>query len=590
MGDNCFGGFIYCYQYGLLFNLNLFIKFLKIRTWLALWKKFSAKEKIWFGIFVVIILFSATFLVGNFYRRQTNRIPTFGGTYTEALFQSPHNLNPVLSTNDADRDISRLIFSSLLKYNEAGELIPDMAASYTVSKNGKTYTVKLKEKILWHDGKTFSAEDVVFTINAVQNPEYNSPLRNAWAGVKAEVTDQNTVIISLKTPYGAFVENLALLGILPKHVWEKVLPPNFPLADFNLKPIGTGPYRFVKLQKDALGRIVSVNLLASADYFGSPPLIKNIILKSYLSEEEAVSAFNRKEVDGILLQTAQNKTQLRGLSGSSFFSLPSLRIYGIFFNTDHKILKDRNVRLAINYAINREEILNKLLNNEGKIANGPIPPGLSGSSPDIEGYNYNPGKAVEILEKSGWRKNSDGVYAKKLELKDKKATLLKFNLISTKSIQLAATLISDYLKSVGIESNLKIVSIGELAQNYIRTKDYDAILIGESYTGAADPYVFWHGAAIKDPGLNLALYNNRKVNKILEDARQITDPVKRAQKLKEFQKLVLSDAPAVFIYSPNYIYAVKHTIKNINLINLAIPSNRFSKINEWYIETDRIWK
>ena len=151
-------------------------------------------------------------------------------------------------------------------------------------------------------------------------------------------------------------------------------------------------------------------------------------------------------------------------------------------------------------------------------------------------------------------------------------------------------MVCDDLREAGIECDLQVVTIGELQQNFIRTKNYDSILIGESYTGAADPYVYWHGAAIKDPGLNLSLYSNSKVNKLLEDARQILDPVKRAAKLQEFQKVVISQAPAAFLYSPNYIYIADSMVKNINLKNLAFPSNRFSKVNEWYIETDRIWK
>ncbi len=565
------------------------MKQLKLKNWIKIWKHFNAKERIWLGIFLVIILFSISFLIHNIYQGQTAESPAFGGTYVEAMPESPHNLNPLLSTNDSDRDLSRLIFSSLLKYNEKGELTPDLAASYAISKDEKTYTIKLKERISWHDGEPFNADDVIFTINAVQNPEYNSPLKTSWQGVKAEAPDVNTVILTLKTPYNAFIENLALLGILPQHIWSKVLPQNFPLADFNLKPIGTGPYRFVKLQKDSFGRIISVNLTANLNYFSSPPLIKNLIFKFYLSEEEIVSAFNRKEVDGILLQNAQNKNQLRGLSDSSVFSLPSLRVYGLFLNTDDQLLGAQYIREAVNYAIDRKEILNKLFSDEGKIAVGPIPPSSPGSSPDITGYSYDPQRTTEILEKNKWVKNEEGIYEKKIG-KDKEATPLKFTIITTKSMQLAATLISDYLKNIGIEVDLKIIPLNELQQNYLRTKNYEAILIGESYTTSIDPYVFWHGAAIKDPGLNLSLYNNKKVNKILEDMRQLTDPVKRAQKLEDFQKLVLSDAPAAFLYSPNYIYVVKDIVKNINLTNLMIPSNRFSNINEWYIQTERIWR
>lgn len=567
----------------------MFHSYFRFSYLVKLWTHLNFKERVWFGFFVIIILFSISFLIGNFYISQTKIIPAEGGTYVEALTDSPHNLNPVLSTNDADRDISNLIFSSLLKYNEKGGLITDLASNYIISKDAKTYTIKLKDNVNWHDGKPFTSEDVIFTINAVQNVEYASPLRTSWQGIKAEAPDKNTVVLTLKTPYSSFTPNLALLGILPKHIWKTVIPQNFPLAEFNLKPIGTGPYKFSKLQKDSLGRIVSLNLSANENYFAGSPKIKNIILRFYLSEEEAVSAFNRKEVDGLLLQTAQNKKQLRGVDNSSLFSLPSLRVYAIFFNTDDKILKDKNIRLAINYAINREELLNKLLDNEGRVAVGPIPPGLPGTSPDTEGYSYNPEKAKEILEKSGWIKDTDGPYSKKLG-KDKESTALKFSILTTKSIQLPATLIQDYLRNVGIETDLKIISLGEIQQNYLRSKDYSAILIGESYTASVDPYVFWHGTAIKDPGLNLSLYSNKKVNKILEDMRQMSDPVKKASKLEEFQKLVLNDAPAAFLYSPNYIFVVKNNIKNINITKLNIPSSRYSKINEWSIETERVWR
>lgn len=564
--------------------------YFRLRYFIKLWAHLTFKERVWFGAFIIIFLFSISFLIGNFYRSRTEIIPVFGGTYVEGLADSPHNLNPVLSTNDADRDVSQLIFSSLLKYNGNGELTSDLVSDYEVSKDGKTYTLKLKNGISWHDGEPFTSEDVVFTINSVQNPEYASPLRTSWQGVKAEAPDKNTVVLTLKTPYGTFVENWTQIGILPKHIWKNVLPQNFPLAEFNLKPIGTGPYKFIKLQKDSLGKIISVNLSANKNYFESGPLIENIILRFYLSEEETVSAFNRKEIDGLLLQTAQNKSQVRGLDSAHFFSLASSRVYGLFFNTDHKLLGAEYIRKALNHAINREEILSKLLQNEGKIAVGPIPPSLPGSSPDITGYSYEPLKTVEILEKNKWIKNDKGFYEKKLG-KDKEATPLKFSIITTKSIQLVATMIRDQLRNAGIESELKIVSLGELQQNYLKTKGYEAILIGESYTNEADPYVFWHGAAIKDPGgLNLSLYNSRVVNKVLEDMRQISDAVKRAAKLEEFQKLVLKDAPAAFLYSPNYIYVVKNDIKNINLSRINIPSSRYSEINEWSVETERAWR
>ncbi len=555
-----------------------------------IWKRLDFKETILIGLFAAVMVVSVSLLIRNFYLSRTEALPDFGGTYVEALSDSPHLLNPILATNDADRDMAKLIFSSLLKYEDKSEnLVPDLAESYETSKDGKIYTVKLKENIVWHDGVPFTAEDVLFTIRAVKNPDYASPLRTSFEGVEAEASGDRTVVFTLKTPYGAFDHNLAALGILPKHIWSSVVPKNFPLADFNLKPIGTGPYRFVKLEKNQLGRIVSVTLAGNPNYFGSRPFIENVIFKSYLSEEEAIAAFNRKEVDGVLLQTAQNKNQLRGLDNAQFWTLPSLRIYAVFFNTDEKILKERAARLAINHAVNREELLKSILNGEGFLTPGPIPPGLPGSSPDLKTYEYNPEKAMEILADAGWKKGENNILEKKFG-KEKEATPLKIEIITTKSIQLAATLIRDNLRDVGIDSSLKIINIGELQQNYLRTKNYQALLIGETYTPAADPYVFWHGSAAKDQGLNLSFYTNKKADKALENARQIGDASKKAAELVKFQEIVINDVPAVFLYSPNYIYVLNERVKNIALKSLAIPSNRFSEISSWYIETKRAFR
>ncbi len=566
-------------------------KFFKTKNWARIWKRFGAKEKIRLGIFFVLIIFAASWIVRDFYRSQTSEISASGGGYVEAVSESPHSINPLLATNDADRDLSRLIFSSLLKYDTGGGLAPDLAAGYAVSKDGKIYTIKLKDGVYWQDGEPFGADDVLFTINAVQNPATNSPLRNSWTGVKAESPEKNTIVLTLKSPYGGFAENLAMLGIIPRHIWSKVSPQNFPLADFNLKPVGTGPYKFVKLQKDSLGRIISANLAANDKYFAPAPLIKNISFKFYQSEEEAISAFNRKEADGILLQTAQNENQIRGLADSSVFRLASPRVYALFINTNDPILKDKSVRLALNYAIDKNSLFKKLISGEGKIAVGPIPPGESGSAPDLSGYDFDSQKAGSMLEHAGWTKNESGVYAKKLDKKDKESSPLKFSLITIQSMQIAAEMISNDLKNAGIEADVKVVSLGDLQQNYIKTKNYGTVLIGESYTAFADPYAFWSGAAIKDAGLNLSFYTNNKADGILAAARKISDPVKRAKQLEEFQKLVLADAPAAFLYSPDYIYIVKNNIRNINLKGmLIVSSNRFAGIVNWYAQTERIWK
>jgi len=570
-----------------LFNAARLLK--SPKSWKRIGRALQPKERIGAVILVIVIFISLIWLANQAYVRATESRPALGDTYVEGVMGSPRLLNPILTTTDSDRDVSRLLFSTLLKYDYQGKLVGDLAENFSVSKDGKTYKITLRKNVFWHDGEPLTIDDVLFTIKAVANPDYASPLRATWQGVAVEASEENELTIKLKTPYANFIENLVFLGILPRHIWTSIQPKNFALADFNLTPIGSGPYRFVKLQKDRLGRIVSLTLESNPTYFNNAPFINNLILKSYDSEEEAVSAFNRKEIDGILPATGQNKNQLRGLASSQVFSLASPRIYAIFFNTDDTILKDINVRIALNYAVNREALVSKVLNNEGKIALGPIPPGLLGSSPDITGYDYNPEKAREILDKYGWTKDENGMRAKKLG-KDKNPTNLAIDILATPNTQLAATLIKDDLKNIGVGANLTILGLGEIQQNYLKTRQYQAILIGEAYTGTPDPYSFWHSLARKDPGLNLSLYSNRKVDKLIEDARQSTDEVMRAAKYVEFQKLVIADAPAIFLYSPNYLYIVNRKVNGVAIKNLVMPSDRFSEINQWFISTQRVWK
>ncbi|HEY4518842.1 hypothetical protein A2833_00520 [Candidatus Azambacteria bacterium RIFCSPHIGHO2_01_FULL_44_55] len=570
-----------------LFNAARLLK--SPKSWKRIGRALQPKERIGAVILVIVIFISLIWLANQAYVRATESRPALGDTYVEGVMGSPRLLNPILTTTDSDRDVSRLLFSTLLKYDYQGKLVGDLAENFSVSKDGKTYKITLRKNVFWHDGEPLTIDDVLFTIKAVANPDYASPLRATWQGVAVEASEENELTIKLKTPYANFIENLVFLGILPRHIWTSIQPKNFALADFNLTPIGSGPYRFVKLQKDRLGRIVSLTLESNPTYFNNAPFINNLILKSYDSEEEAVSAFNRKEIDGILPATGQNKNQLRGLASSQVFSLASPRIYAIFFNTDDTILKDINVRIALNYAVNREALVSKVLNNEGKIALGPIPPGLLGSSPDITGYDYNPEKAREILDKYGWTKDENGMRAKKLG-KDKNPTNLAIDILATPNTQLVATLIKDDLKNIGVGANLTILGLGEIQQNYLKTRQYQAILIGEAYTGTPDPYSFWHSLARKDPGLNLSLYSNRKVDKLIEDARQSTDEVMRAAKYVEFQKLVIADAPAIFLYSPNYLYIVNRKVNGVAIKNLVMPSDRFSEINQWFISTQRVWK
>ena len=246
----------------------------------AQWKKLPSllsKKERYFILGLLILTIASLITWGISYRlSHTISIPNYGGSYKEGLIGSPQYINPILcQTYDTDQDISQLIFSGLMKYDSRGELVPDLAEEYAIGEEGKIYDFFLRKNITWHDGKPFNADDVIFTIQTIQNPEYRSPVIFNWNGVEIEKIDDYTIRFKLKNAYAPFLNNTTI-GILPKHIWENISPPEFFLTQTNLKPIGTGPYKFTKFEKDRKGSIKALYLQANKDYHLNRPYIKKI--------------------------------------------------------------------------------------------------------------------------------------------------------------------------------------------------------------------------------------------------------------------------------------------------------------------------
>ena len=236
-------------------------------------------------------------------------MPSYGGDYSEAIIGSPQFINPILiSTNDADRDLSALVYSGLTKYDDNGNITPDLAESYEVSADGLAYTFRLRKDIRWHDGEKFTADDVIFTVSAILNSEYGSPLRLNWQGISVEKQDDSAVVFKLSKPHFQFIEKTAI-GILPRHIWEAIDPKNINLADANLKPIGTGPFIFSKFTKDKLGNIISYALNANENFYNGKPYLASVSLYFYEDEEKALNAYKNGDIMGLSYVAPKNKNQ-----------------------------------------------------------------------------------------------------------------------------------------------------------------------------------------------------------------------------------------------------------------------------------------
>jgi len=564
------------------------IKFPSLHQWQKIPSVLNKKERYFIIAFIALIIASLFGWMITHKLKTTVVAPDFGGSFSEGIVGSPQYINPVLSqANDADRDVTELIFSGLTKYNSKGEIVPNLAEKYSVGDNGKLYEFFLRKDIKWHDGKPFTADDVIFTINTIQNPDFRSPLRVSWIGVEIEKVNDYQIKFKLKNAYAPFLANTTT-GIIAKHVWEKTPPANFSSALENLEPVGTGPYKLSKIKKDNEGFVSYVKLRAFGDYkSGLRPYINEINLYFYPDEETAIKAYNRGQIDNFGLISIKNKSLLKGEARSNVKKLNLPRYFAVFFNqSKSKALSDKAVRQALNYATNKKQIIEDVLDGEGQPVDSPIPTGVWGHADGLKIYNFDQDQAKNTLEAAGWKDtDGDGYREKGIEK-------LEIELVTTelKELQQVANILQEQWSKIGAKINVKIMDIGEIQQEYIRPREYQALLFGEVLGLDPDPFSFWHSSQKKDPGLNLALYDNKKVDDLLRDARQIPESELRLKKYKDFQQLVIDDAPAVFLYSSYQIYLTSKKIKGFENENIVLPSKRFADIEKWYIKTQRVKK
>jgi len=649
----------------------------KSHQWSQIFRILEKREKIWLSVLLIFFLASGIFLLRGVYYKYTVIKPANGGTYTEGILGRPRFINPIYaSANDADRDLTELIFSGLTKYDPNGKLVMDLADKYEIKENGTIYEFTLKNNILWHDEKKFSADDVVYTIKTIQDPSYKSPLRTNWLGVEVEKIGENSVRFALKNPYPAFLANTTL-KILPKHIWESIPAQNFPLAIFNLQPIGTGPYRYNGLSQDKLGYVKSLSVKVFSKYFGKKPHISSINFNYYETEEAAIAAAKRGEVHGLAFLSPKNFKALNGSVSIQHLSLP--RYFALFLNpAQSALLADKNVRLALNYGTNKEDIVNKALLSGGKIVESPILPDIYGFSAPTKTYAFDSAQANALLDKTGYKDtNSDGIREKKVdnsknatfksnlqsgsqgaEVKELQKCLakfpdiypsgdvagvfgentkaavikfqekyadeilkpsnltkgnglvkqgtrdklnelcgeplkdtdpLKFTLVTVDQPQLlsVANEIKQQWKNLGINLEIRALSISALQQDYIKPRSFEILLFGEVLGSMPDPFSFWHSSQAKDPGLNLTGYSNKDVDKLLEEARQSQNGDTKTKDYEKIQNLIINDAPVVFLYNPDYLYPISKNIKGIDTKFIVDPSQRFSNIENWYINTRR---
>lgn len=532
-------------------------------------KFLNSKESAILKICLVVILLNIVYLGVVFYNNYLESVPVSGGTYVEGVVGYPKTINPLYaSSRDIDNDLSRLIYSRLFAYNNFGELTEDLVLSYSISDDKKEYEITIKDEVRWHNGSSLTSDDIVFTYNLIRNEKYNSPLRVELSGISVEKIDDRTVKFILPEPYAPFLEMLTF-GIMPKEVWQDVSPEAISLNDFNLKPIGSGPYQFKTIVKNKTGELKEYQLEVNKEYYSQKPYIENFIFRFFTSHFEAIQSFNDNNLDGLAVLPFSNKSDLLAKEANKKFELLRPQIVGLFFNLEKENLQDKEIRKYLAQAINREALTEQVYGDSYQVAWGPILKNSFAYNPEVESINlYLPDKAKSSL--------------------DSKDLKLKLTAIDINGNKLVAENVKKYWEDAGVEIEVEIISL-EQALSVIKNKEFEVLLYGQLVGGDPDVFAFWHSSQIGSQGLNISSYNNEDVDNLLVEARNLISETERAEKYFAFQNILVEDVPVIFLYSPSYTYVHNKKINNFSGSSIITSSDRFSQVSDWYIKTKKTW-
>jgi peptide/nickel transport system substrate-binding protein len=511
--------------------------------------------------------------------------PEQGGVYTEALIGSMQRLNPMLDyANAADRDIDRLLYSRLITFDSRGIPQPELAQSWNVSKDATVYNLALKPGVKWHDGRPLTADDIIFTIGLLREGGSFIPadVQAFWKEVDVQAFNDTNLQFKLPEAFTPFLDYLSF-GILPKHIYgDKKLSDIANMPD-NLHPIGSGPYQFDRLVVEN-DKITGVALSVFGDYYGKKPFIEQVIFRYYPDGASAYKAYQDGIVQGIGQVTNDILPAVLADPSLSVYSARQPELAIILFN--HKdpqatFLKDPVIRTALMEAINRQAIINQVLNGQAITADGPIFPGTWAYFEGNELLEYAPDQAKAALKNAGYVAGTDkGSPLKKGDLD------LTFELIhpDDDTSRAVAQAIQKDWAAIGVIVKLTALPYDKIVNDRLDKRSYQAALVNMNFSRSPDPdpYPFWDQAQATG-GQNYTQWDSRMASEFLEQARTTTDLGERIKLYRNFQVLFSQEMPAIPLYYPIYSYAVDHQIQGVRMGPLYDTSDRFANILDWFL-------
>lgn len=504
-------------------------------------------------------------------------VPVAGGTYIEGIVGQPTAVNPIIAGTQADQDIAALIFSPLAK----------LLASLDADETGRIYTLKLKDGLVWDDGQPLTSDDVVFTIRTIQDPDARSPLQKNWQGVQIERESELMVRFTLPAPYSFFPKNLERVSPIPRHVFGSIPAQNIRLSTYNLQPVGSGPYSFKDFATRKDGFITRYRLVPNEHYYGEQPFITTFSFQFYEQESDLLTAFRLREIQGFggLLPPDPATESIPQVMTDQ---VPMPRYYAVFLNSlNNPALKDNDLRDALSFAIDRTRIVREVFNGAAtaigspilfdSIATGSLPEASSSTStapfvPEAAAL-FDPETARVALEK----------------VDDLDVAL---NIVVPRSafLERIAVIVKDSWNAVGL-TNVTVIPVepDDLANDVLRSRNYELLLFGNVFQDPADLFPFWHSSQRFNPGLNLSLYQNTKADTAIEAIRQTSDADEQFAQLIKLDAILRAENPATFLVSVPYFYTHTERLNGFSSTSLMVsPQDRFRNVEAWYVAQARV--
>lgn len=515
-------------------------------------------------LFIVSVLLCLVIMVSCRFSQPSEQ-KTTGDVLIVPDYQKLSSINPLVTTTTLSALLSEIIFDGLIQLDEHFEAKPRLAYSWDRSEDGRTWTFHLRPGVKFHDGVELTAEDVEFTFQKIRDLQVGSPYMFIFQDIESiTVTDKHTFRIALKKPLASFLQTLDV-GILPKHLLDNE---DIQRTSFNQHPVGTGLFK-LKFWSEK-----EIILEANTGYFRGRAFLNQIHVNVYPNREAAWAKLMAGEADFFDFLSPDNYQILKQVPAFNFYSVPMPFYYLIAFNLRDVLFKDQKVRQALNYAVNKEEIVTKVLRREGQVSAGTIYPGSWAYNPGIKPYPYDPKKALILLKESGWE-DHDGDH-----FLDKDGKTFEFTVhvnVGDDLKQRVLLLIQQQFLDIGIKLHVKLFDANDTG--FLFKKNFDSHFPEIMAKGDPDlSYKHWHSSQI-EKGINVSSYRNADVDRLLEEGRIEFDQEKRKAIYFEFQEKIHDDPPGIFLFWTNYLVGVQKRFKEVNIS----PVGPFAKIQEWYV-------